>query len=302
MATSHYLPSNDSEHDSGTHLWIPEKETSDPSLPSSSVPSSSRGPRLLRERLYVGNLSQTVDEYTLLQVFTKFGKIAKLDFLFHKSGVNKGKPRGYAFVEYMNEADAAKALQTAHGKLLRGRKLVVTYAQQAPSHDMGSTSYTGRSKRADALPTALSLAKSGGIARPEAKTSSKIAVMEAKLRQMATSSPFADRPALPSRPAAPQWGAPDGTSRRASSLRTRSILSKTERTMNDDGRSLGGLPPVHAAESSDMLKVQHSSKQRSIPGVKIVKGGSNKGASGITPSSPSPCVSPILAPSPTSIS
>lgn len=42
--------------------------------------------------------------YTLLQVFTKFGKIAKLDFLFHKSGVNKGKPRGYAFVEYMNEA------------------------------------------------------------------------------------------------------------------------------------------------------------------------------------------------------
>lgn len=45
-----------------------------------------------------------VSRYALLQVFTKFGKIAKLDFLFHKSGVNKGKPRGYAFVEFMNEA------------------------------------------------------------------------------------------------------------------------------------------------------------------------------------------------------
>ncbi|KAF8443752.1 hypothetical protein L210DRAFT_3371115, partial [Boletus edulis BED1] len=135
-------------------------------------------------RLYVGNLSPTVDEYALLQVFTKFGKIAKLDFLFHKSGVNKGKSRGYAFVEFMSEADAAKALHATNRKLLRGRKLVVTFAQQAPSHDSGSTSYTGRSRRSDAMPTALSLVKSSGMARPEAKTSSKIAMMEAKLRQM----------------------------------------------------------------------------------------------------------------------
>lgn len=41
--------------------------------------------------------------YTLLQVFSKYGKISKLDFLFHKSGPLKGKPRGYAFVEYASE-------------------------------------------------------------------------------------------------------------------------------------------------------------------------------------------------------
>lgn len=40
--------------------------------------------------------------YTLLQLFIKYGKVAKLDFLFHKSGPLKGKPRGYAFVEYSN--------------------------------------------------------------------------------------------------------------------------------------------------------------------------------------------------------
>jgi RNA recognition motif-containing protein len=73
-------------------------------------------PRLvLKDRLYVGNLHPTVDEcvyqilsffnftvsrYTLLQVFSKFGKITKLDFLFHKTGGLKGKPRGYAFIEY----------------------------------------------------------------------------------------------------------------------------------------------------------------------------------------------------------
>ena len=38
--------------------------------------------------------------YTLLQAFTKFGKVSKLDFLFHKTGPLKGKPRGYAFIEF----------------------------------------------------------------------------------------------------------------------------------------------------------------------------------------------------------
>ncbi|KAF8841478.1 hypothetical protein BDN67DRAFT_866362, partial [Paxillus ammoniavirescens] len=134
-------------------------------------------------RLYVGNLSPTVDEYSLLQVFSKFGQISKLDFLFHKSGPNKGKPRGYAFIEFSNEADVEKALKNANGKLLRGRKLFVTFAQQAPHNASGSTSHGGKAKRADTTPTALSLAKSSGISRPEA-TSSKIAMMEAKLRQM----------------------------------------------------------------------------------------------------------------------
>lgn len=40
--------------------------------------------------------------YALLQLFSKFGKVSKLDYLFHKAGPLKGKPRGYAFVEYSN--------------------------------------------------------------------------------------------------------------------------------------------------------------------------------------------------------
>lgn len=41
--------------------------------------------------------------YTFVQLFKKFGTIAKFDFLFHKSGPSKGKPRGYAFVEYKDK-------------------------------------------------------------------------------------------------------------------------------------------------------------------------------------------------------
>lgn len=97
------------------------------------------------DRLYIGNLSPTVDEYTLIQVLQKFGKITKLDFMFHKTGVLKGKPRGYAFVEFSNKdvgqrstrcrgsrlkkrQDALKAMVKLHDRLLRGRKLQVTYA------------------------------------------------------------------------------------------------------------------------------------------------------------------------------
>src|ERR1700733_5415524 len=59
---------------------------------------------LLKDRLYVGNLHPTVDEYTLLTLFSKFGSITSLDFLFHKTGPSRGKPRGYAFVEFAEQA------------------------------------------------------------------------------------------------------------------------------------------------------------------------------------------------------
>ena len=52
------------------------------------------------KRLFVGNLAESLDEYTLIKFLSKHGKIAKFDYLFHKTGPKAGKPRGYAFVEY----------------------------------------------------------------------------------------------------------------------------------------------------------------------------------------------------------
>ncbi|EDQ99800.1 uncharacterized protein LACBIDRAFT_315151 [Laccaria bicolor S238N-H82] len=68
--------------------------------PTSEQQQPQQPRQLLKDRLYIGNLHPTVDEYSLLQVFSKFGKVSKLDFLFHKTGLLKGKPRGYAFIEY----------------------------------------------------------------------------------------------------------------------------------------------------------------------------------------------------------
>jgi RNA recognition motif-containing protein len=72
-------------------------------LLTSNASASSSSTAGKPDRLYVGNLSPSVDEYTLIQVFQKYGQITKLDFMFHKTGVLKGKPRGYAFVEFSSK-------------------------------------------------------------------------------------------------------------------------------------------------------------------------------------------------------
>jgi RNA recognition motif-containing protein len=66
---------------------------------SLSSKSGAAGP-LSNKRLFVGNLAETADEYTLIRFLSKHGKISKFDYLFHKAGPKKGRPRGYAFVEY----------------------------------------------------------------------------------------------------------------------------------------------------------------------------------------------------------
>ncbi|KAF7344581.1 Single-stranded nucleic acid binding protein [Mycena sanguinolenta] len=197
-----------------THPTYSEEETV-PEASSSKVPAQSR--QILQDRLYIGNLHPTVDEYSLLQIFSKFGKITKLDFLFHKTGLLKGKPRGYAFVEYGNKDDALKALSMAHNKLLRGRKLVVTFAQQAPLDPGGGSAYGANGSRnrkvmtESGRPTTLNIHQSR-------RTRDKIAMMEAKLRQMEKSpqNPDASRPihaSLPPKPLPPDTPIIQGLSR-----------------------------------------------------------------------------------------
>ncbi|WOO82325.1 putative RNA-binding protein 18 [Vanrija pseudolonga] len=160
-------------------MSLPSSSLSRPSASASaSQPAASGSGK--PERLFVGNLAPAVDEYTLVQVFSKFGKITKLDLMIHKSGPLKGKPRGYAFIEFASQDAALKALVKLHDRLLRGRKLVVTYANAAPPEDLAYP----KSRRVGeaAKPTTLSLLKSRQ--RPQS-AAAQIAAMEAKLATMA---------------------------------------------------------------------------------------------------------------------
>ena len=131
--------------------------------------------------------------------------------------------------------DAVKALASANDKLLRGRKLVVTYAQQAPLDQAGLSA--GKPKRPPndtGKPTTLSLLKSVGGSRvsgyvghnhpfskhsPEllaSSTDDKIAKMEAKLRQLeqssASGSALPGHPSLPQKPVGTVWDVSSGAS------------------------------------------------------------------------------------------
>jgi len=95
--------------------------------------------------------------------------------------------------------DAQRALSTANGKLVRGRKIVVTYAQQAPLENAHTLTTGGKARKVVSeagRPTALSLLKTGESTGGRSDgTKNKIALMEAKLKQMARTSanPSQDR-------------------------------------------------------------------------------------------------------------
>ncbi|KAK6909387.1 single-stranded nucleic acid binding protein [Kwoniella mangroviensis CBS 8886] len=160
----------------------PIASSSSSAIQSSSTSTANGKP----DRLYVGNLSPTVDEYTLIQIFSKYGKITKLDFMFHKTGVLKGKPRGFAFIQFTDKDDALKAMIKLHDRLLRGRKLVVTYASSAPPENLPLINTKGRRPNDPSKTTTLSLLKSSK--KPQS-AAAQIAAMEAKLAHMKRTKP-----------------------------------------------------------------------------------------------------------------
>ncbi|KAL7412093.1 hypothetical protein BDY24DRAFT_394610 [Mrakia frigida] len=181
-------------------------------------------------RLYVGNLHFTVDEYALIKIFSKYGKIAKLDFLFHKTGIMKGKPRGYAFIEFGSKEDALKALTSLHDKPLRGRNLVVTYASQAQTEPTTSHRSGGGGRQGPQTDRRTTLSIVKGQRAPQG-AAAQIAALEAKLADMKRSA----SPATHDGPAGP---GPTSEEKLQAGLPNRPSLGTT--TKVPDGEGMNG--------------------------------------------------------------
>ena len=79
-------------------------------------------------RLYVGNLSYDTTEDTLAAAFSEDGRqVASVSIVTDRES---GRPRGFAFVEMANEADAQAAMEAMNGADLDGRQLKVNEAQE----------------------------------------------------------------------------------------------------------------------------------------------------------------------------
>ncbi|KAK7477873.1 hypothetical protein BaRGS_00030869 [Batillaria attramentaria] len=74
-------------------------------------------------RLWIGNLDLRITEFVLLKLVQKFGKPERFDFIYHTSGPDKGKPRGYCFL-------AERAIAGLNGKMALSRRLIVHWANE----------------------------------------------------------------------------------------------------------------------------------------------------------------------------
>jgi cold-inducible RNA-binding protein len=79
----------------------------------------------MNKRLYVGNLPYKTDEATL-EVFSQAGPVESVHVM---RDAESGRARGFAFVEMVNEQDAAKAIKQFHNSQLQGRSLTVNEAR-----------------------------------------------------------------------------------------------------------------------------------------------------------------------------
>ncbi len=99
-------------------------------------------------RLYIGNLSWDTTEDTLMAALTENGRTVKEVHIV--TDRDTGRPRGFAFAEFNNQADAQSAIADLNGKDLDGRQLRVNEAEERkPRSGGGRGGYGGGGRGGD---------------------------------------------------------------------------------------------------------------------------------------------------------
>ncbi len=93
----------------------------------------------MESKLYVGNLSYNVAEDELRELFSQAGEIKEVTMILDR---DTRRPKGFGFVEFMNQADAEKVIQLFNDYELDGRRLTVNMAR--PREERGGGGYGNR--------------------------------------------------------------------------------------------------------------------------------------------------------------
>lgn len=78
------------------------------------------------KKLYVGNLSYSVDDQSLNQTFSDFGTVSSAKVMMDR---DSGRSKGFGFVEMSSDAEAQAAISGMNGKSVDGRDMVVNEAR-----------------------------------------------------------------------------------------------------------------------------------------------------------------------------
>jgi cold-inducible RNA-binding protein len=76
--------------------------------------------------IYVGNLSHAATEDDLAQAFGEHGRVSTVNIVKDRE---TGRPRGFAFVEMPDGAEAAKAIKGLNLREIAGRSITVNEAR-----------------------------------------------------------------------------------------------------------------------------------------------------------------------------
>jgi len=92
------------------------------------------------KNLFIGNMSFQTTEGDLRALFEPYGEITRIHIVQDRE---TGQPRGFAFVEVADDAEAAKAISALNGKEVAGRALKVNEATPRPERSGGGGSRGG---------------------------------------------------------------------------------------------------------------------------------------------------------------
>ncbi len=87
-------------------------------------------------RVYIGNLSFETTKESLETALAGNGRTVKDVHLVVDR--DTGRPRGFAFAELANNAEAQAVIQQMNGMTLDGRTLTVNEAKERPQHGNGA--------------------------------------------------------------------------------------------------------------------------------------------------------------------
>ncbi|UEG51289.1 RNA-binding protein [Ferruginibacter lapsinanis] len=92
--------------------------------------------------IYVGNLSWSMTDDDLLNLFTQFGSVTSAKILKDKMN---GRSKGFGFVEMEDDEAAKTAISNLNETEVQGRKLIVNESQPRPEGSGGGGGFKKRS-------------------------------------------------------------------------------------------------------------------------------------------------------------
>lgn len=82
---------------------------------------------IISTKVFVGNLSYETTQEEVERLFSEVGHVAEVFLPYDRV---TGRPRGFGFVEFTEEASAAEAIERLDGHQLHGRGLRVSQAEE----------------------------------------------------------------------------------------------------------------------------------------------------------------------------